>query len=420
MTVDVASTGLRDRTRRQLETIGTADLLIGVPAYNNDATIQYVLETVAEGADRYFSDLKTCVMVSDGGSLDETRERAREAEIPEGMERVVTIYRGLSGKGSAFRTIFEAGGLLDVRAALVVDSDLRHWPPAWVHRHLAPVLEEGLDFMVPHYIRHKYDATITNNVCFPMTSALYGRQVRQPIGGDFALSGDLLDHFAREGEWDTDVARFGVDIWMTTTALCEGFEVGQTNLGAKIHDPKDPGESLGPMFRQVVGTLFWLSDRYRDQWWDVESIREVPRYGEPVDHEPDPVSVNRPGLERRAREGWRNASDRIRSYLGEETRAAVERVMNASSNGEERIGRLSVRDWARILYDYAVAYHRSGDEPEQVVDSLVPLYFARCAALFHEMDPMDGTEAETYLQELVREFQAEKDYLRSRWERARV
>lgn len=419
MTVDAASSGLREEARRQLEAIGSADLLIGVPAYNNDATIQYVLETVAEGADRYFGNLKTCVMLSDGGSLDDTRERAREAALPDGVERVVTIYRGHAGKGSAFRTIFESGILLDVRAALVVDSDLRHWPPEWVHRHLAPVLEEGLDFMVPHYIRHKYDATITNNVCFPVTSALYGQQVRQPIGGDFALSRDMLGHLARQDEWDTDVARFGVDIWMTTTALCEDFRVGQTNLGAKIHDPKDPGESLGPMFRQVVGTLFRLTDRYRDEWWDVDSIEEVARYGEPVDHQPDPISVNRPGLQRRAREGWRTASDRIRSYLGEHTRAAVERVMSPS-NGEELIGRLSVREWARILYDYAVAYHRSGDEPGRVIDSLVPLYFARCSALFDEMDPMDGTEAETYLQELVREFQAEKDYLRTRWETAHV
>lgn len=419
MTVDAASSGLRDEARRTIETIGRADLLIGIPAYNNEGTIQYVLETVAEGADRYFGDLETCVMVSDGGSLDDTRERARDASLPEDVRRLVTIYRGPAGKGSAFRAIFESGELLDVRAALVVDSDLRHWPPEWVRRHLTPVLEEGLDFTIPHYIRHKYDATITNNVCFPMTSALYGRQVRQPIGGDFGLSRDLLDHLAHRGEWDTDVARFGIDIWMTTTALCEDFRVGQTNLGAKIHDPKDPGESLGPMFRQVVGTLFRLMGRYRARWWEVEDVQEVPRYGSPVDHEPEPVSVNRPGLERRAREGWEAASDRIRSYLGEKTRSCVERIMDPS-HGEERIGHLSVREWAHVLYDYAVAYHYSGDAAGAVIDSLVPLYFARCAALFDEMDPMHDGEAERYLRELVQDFRAEKGYLRTRWEAARA
>ena len=49
---------------------------------------------------------------------------------------------------------------------------------------------------------------------------------------------------------------------MTTSALTGGFAVCQTRLGAKIHDPKDPGADLGPMFRQVVGTILRLADRY--------------------------------------------------------------------------------------------------------------------------------------------------------------
>ena len=39
---------------------------------------------------------------------------------------------------------------------------------------------------------------------------------------------------------------------MTTTAIAGGFAVCQTRLGAKIHDPKDPGGDLGPMFSEVV------------------------------------------------------------------------------------------------------------------------------------------------------------------------
>lgn len=414
MAVEVKATGLRDSAREWLRDIGDADLLIGIPAYNNETTIQYVVETVAEGAHRHFGDLKTCLIVSDGGSLDDTRERAAGADVPSEIERLVTIYRGLPGKGSAFRAIFEAGVLLGVRAGLVVDSDLRHWPPEWLRRHLTPVFEKDLDFMVPYYIRHKYDATITNNVCFPVTSALYGQQVRQPIGGDFALSGRMMRYFAEQDEWNTDVARFGVDIWMTTTALNEDFTVGQTNLGAKIHDPKDPGESLGPMFRQVVGTLFRLVKRYEDRWRSIDTVQEVPRYGSPVDHTPDPVSVNRPGLERLARQGWEAFGENIRTYLPDETFSVVERVMTASS-AEDEIGRISVREWAKILYDYAVAYNGSGHGTGAVIDSLVPLYFARCAALFDEMDPMENEEAEQYLQELVHEFREEKDYLRRRW-----
>ncbi len=51
---------------------------------------------------------------------------------------------------------------------------------------------------------------------------------------------------------------------MTTTAITGGFAVCQTRLGAKVHDPKDPGADLGPMFSQVVGTILRLTDRHAE------------------------------------------------------------------------------------------------------------------------------------------------------------
>src|SRR5436309_3253179 len=78
-------------------------------------------------------------------------------------------------------------------------------------------------------------------IACPITAALYGGRLRQPIGGDFGFSGRLAGHWAAKHVWHTEVARFGVDIWMTTVALCEGFNVCQAFLGAKLHDPKDPG-----------------------------------------------------------------------------------------------------------------------------------------------------------------------------------
>ena len=59
---------------------------------------------------------------------------------------------------------------------------------------------------------------------------------------------------------------------MTTKAITGGFAVCQTRLGAKVHDPKDPGADLGPMFSQVVATLLRLTDRHADRWLDVRGI----------------------------------------------------------------------------------------------------------------------------------------------------
>ena len=50
-----------------------------------------------------------------------------------------------------------------------------------------PILKGGYDFVALLYARYKYDGTITNTVTYPLTRALYGHRIRQPIG-DFGAA----------------------------------------------------------------------------------------------------------------------------------------------------------------------------------------------------------------------------------------
>jgi len=83
---------------------------------------------------------------------------------------------------------------------------------------LGPVLQENFDFVAPLYSRHKYDGTITNAIAYPLTRALYGARIRQPIGGEFAVSGDLVQRYLELDSFDELTARFGIDVWMTHSA----------------------------------------------------------------------------------------------------------------------------------------------------------------------------------------------------------
>ena len=113
------------------------------------------------------------------------------------LDRVSLTYPeidGVGGKGAALRTIFEIAAQLNVQALVVVDSDLRSIVPEWIELLAGPILKGGYDFVAPLYARYKYDGTITNTVTYPLTRALYGHRIRQPIGGDFGVSGDLVKH----------------------------------------------------------------------------------------------------------------------------------------------------------------------------------------------------------------------------------
>ena len=121
------------------------------------------------------------------------------------LQRVSLTYPeidGVGGKGAALRTIFEIADALEVQALVVVDSDLRSIVPEWIELLAGPILKGGYDFVAPLYARYKYDGTITNTVTYPLTRALYGHRIRQPIGGDFGVSGDLVTPLPRARRLD--------------------------------------------------------------------------------------------------------------------------------------------------------------------------------------------------------------------------
>jgi len=405
-------TALREDAQKRIEEIGQADILVGIPSYKNASTIGHVVHTAAEGMVRHFPQMKPVLVNSDGGSPDGTRQVVLDTPVPNGVEKIVTVYQGVSGKGSSFRTIFEIAKALGVKACVVVDSDLRSITPKWIELLAGPIVKEGYGYVTPFYIRHKYDGTITNNICYPMTRMLYGLDIRQPIGGDFGFSGDLLDHYLNQDVWDTDVARFGIDIWMTTTAINAGARICQAHLGAKIHDAKDPAASLGPMFRQVVGTLFGMMAKYEAHWKAVTGSQPAPLYGEPKKLEPEPVPVTLSAMIERLRAGREQWGEVWDGVLSAENRGTLEAILSQSDDAYQ----FTAQQWAPIVFDFAVAYNKSGLDRDAVIDSMTPLYYGRTAGLVVESQTMDSATFEReVIQAQAQTFGELKPHLIERW-----
>jgi hypothetical protein len=406
-------TALGEHASRRLDEIGRADILVGIPSYNNARTIGFVVETAAQGLVRFFPDMKPAIMNSDGGSSDHTCQTVLQARVPAGVDVIADRYRGPAGKGSALRAVFEAARRLGVQVCLVLDGDLRSITPEWIERLARPIVQREHDYVAPYYTRHKYDGTITNNIVYPMTRMLYGVDVRQPIGGDFAFAEGLLASYLGQAVWESDVARFGIDIWMTTTAITHGARVCQAYLGAKIHDARDPAASLGPMFRQVVGTLFGLMQQHAAEWKKVSGDRPVRLYGKQGEVEPEPVPVALQAIIDKFHAGggtWGRVWDAV---LSPEHRRALRQI--AELDGDSF--RFGAEDWANIVLDYAVAYHRSGLERTQVIDSMVPLYYGRTAGLVVESRAMDvPTFEREVVQAQARVFERLKPDLLARWD----
>ena len=430
--------------------------MVGIPGFRNAATIGYVVRAAHAGLVQYFPDLRPVLVNADAGSPDGTGRVVIETEPPDYVESILLVrptnklvrvtitypeIDGIGGKGAALRTIFEIAAALEVQALVVVDSDLRSIVPEWIELLAGPILKGGYDFVAPLYSRYKYDGTITNSVTYPLTRALYGHRLRQPIGGDFGVSGDLVRHYLELDDWTPDISRFGIDIWMTTAALTGGYAVCQARLGAKVHDPKDPGTDLGPMFRQVVGTILRLAVTHPDAWLSVRGSHDVPAYGFERIVDPAPIDVNPIRLLAEFHAGsltvadtWRRTFDagtvdQLLALAGEAERladAASARLGVGGESDNERPSTIAMAEalagfhfpddlWARVIYDLVLAARRDDTDIATLVAALVPVYFGRTGSAIVETRHLDTADAEEIVERQAREFELWKPYLVERW-----
>ncbi len=412
----------RKEVRDEIEKINRADILVGIPSYNNARTIGHVVKAVQTGLMKYFPDRKAVLVNSDGGSTDGTMDVVKNTKIEdlqsvllhhrvEPVFKIATPYHGIPGKGSAFRTIFEIASILEVKACAVVDSDLRSITPEWIELLIKPVIEGNFDYVAPLYHRHKYDGTITNSIIYPLTRALYGKRVRQPIGGDFGFSGELANYYLSKDVWETDVAKYGIDIWMTTTAIANNFRICQSFLGAKIHDPKDPGADLSSMLFQVVGATFDLMETYSEVWKQVQGSEPLPTFGFRYDVGVEPVSVNLGRMIEKFRLGIRELRDLWKNFLPTE----ILDFLNRAAKLSEKDFYLSDEMWVDIIYNFAIAFHKKVMNKEHLLKSLTPLYIGKIASFVREVWDSTATEVEEKIEKLCLTFEKKKSFLLKNW-----
>ncbi|MCX6347794.1 MAG: glycosyltransferase [Actinobacteria bacterium] len=392
-----------------------ADIVIGIPTYNNENTVANIITNSGEGLKKYYSNLKGVILNADSSSEDNTVDAVNRTRLPKGIEKISTGYFGEKGKGAAIRAILEGARLLDAKVCIICEADTKSVTPEWIYSLVNPVLKSGYGFVSPYYIRNEHDATINNALAYPLTRALYGLRIRQPIGGDFSFSNGVLQVFTRKKYWMEypSINKFGVDIWMTTTALNEGFRVCQSVLGTKLHD-ENPKKDINPIFKQVAGTLFGLMKNYEYRWRDVVSSISGFIMGDFKFVEAERLKANYDELLQKFYIGLDINRNTWKSIFDESTHREFKEVLN--SNSPENIV-LSVELWTKIVYEFACAYNFIPEnEKDQLLDAMLPFYYLRTASFIREAELFSDEIADIVVEGNAGVFERLKWYLLNRWD----
>jgi glucosylglycerate synthase len=407
---------------RKLDAIGRVEIVVGIACYNNARTVRDVMKSVDAGIVKYFPESRSALILSDGGSFDETAEIASQTDTRitrvtvshhvESADKLATPYHGIPGKDDAVRGIFQAARRLRAGACIILDANLEKPPPEWMETIAGAIVKDEYAFVAPYFRRQKHGGVTTRNIIYPLMRTLYGKRIRHPVGGPFGISGELMSVLLKSDIWSDPMAQYGVELGLLAAAVRKKARICEADLGAKVAERNSAPADLPTTLYQVVGSVFALMEAHSETWKPVKGSEAVPLVGSPQPapaETPLPVSLDR--MRNAFRLGLAAFSSLWEGVLSQEAMEGLRAL------GDPAADRLYVSDelWVRLIYDTALAAHRKTIGTEHLLKSFTPIYLGRLASFIEETDNMSDTEFEDRIETLCGVFEREKDYLVKQW-----
>jgi hypothetical protein len=413
---------LSDELLRHLVAVGQVDILVGVPTFNNAATVEAVVRSLHVGLAEHFPRERTALVNPDGGSDDGTVDLVRDAPMAReeirgspGLRtthRVSARHTGLPGSGAGARVVFAAADLLQARTVVLFDADVANPSPDWVADLARPVQRNEADLVLPIHPRHRFDGPLLTQLVRPLLGTAYARRLACSLTGPFACSGRFAAHLAAHGVWDSDLARPALDVWWLANALADDLRVQQAHLGPCTFAPRAGNPGLPELFEQVVGTAFTCLDRHAAVWTARTEPADLTVIGQPREPAGPERIVDPAPLAERFRSGLRDLTPLLRDIL---TPGTLEGLQAAAASGEQP-PRILDPLWVTTVYEFAASAHRAVMNRNHLAQALVPLYLGRTASYFAEIASAGSVAipAET-LATLEREYERQRPRLVERW-----
>jgi hypothetical protein len=297
----------------------------------------------------------------------------------------------------------------DARACALVEP-LPRPDPGWIRLLLGPIVEERADVVSPAYARGRMDGLLNVGIAAPLTRALFGRRLRQPLVREIALSRPAAERLLADPEWRTDPGRAGAEMWVVAKIALPGLRVCEAYLGPRP-PPTGPVPDVPEALAGLCSTIFEEMEAHASRWQRVRGSEPVAIVGEQF------LPIEPPGVPDAAPLVAAFALGRVelRSFWSEvlppQTVLGLQRLRTDPAESFRFPDPL----WARVVYDFMIAWHGKLVDRAQLLRTMAPLYLGWAASWIAEVAPVDAAAADERLERLCGAFEAEKRYLISRW-----
>ncbi len=268
------------------------------------------------------------------------------------------------------------------------------------------VSNSAVDLAVPHYSLPPNAGLVNSAILYPLVRALFGSRVRFPLSIDMCFSIRMADRLAATAQRWVHLNQPDAILWPVSEAAVSGLSVEEIYVGQRmLPQPAEP--NINAILTLVTGSLFADIEAKAAFW---QRPRRLP---------PDQRSF--PAIH--GIEGEIDIAPMVEAF-----RLAFSNLQEIWSlvlapNSLLGLKRLSIVDpaafrmpenlWARIVFDFLVAYRLRTLNRGHLLGALIPLYLAWVAG--HLNVVKSGTSSEAHVEAVAAAFESDKQYIVSRW-----
>jgi hypothetical protein len=204
----------------------------------------------------------------------------------------------------------------------------------------------------------------------PLVRAVYGVEIDEPLGAEFACSGRFASHCLEQEIWQQDAATFAIDLWIRTEAIATGLNIGQ------IWRPPTASAAtttLRQAVRQILMSLIVALRAHQRFWLTARDPVRLPTLGDDRTKCPASADWDYVALAQQAHHDISEIRPLLEGVLDQPVFSRLVDDINANDP------RLDDELWVRIVYDFLEASNRGTAGVDHLADMFVPLYMWRAA-----------------------------------------
>ena len=301
------------------------------------------------------------------------------------------------------------------KACLLLGPEAQSLGPAAIRALADEGLTKNADLAMPHYDLGPRDGLVNSGMLYPVTRALFATRCRYPLAVDLAFSGRMAERLATVAQRYTASGANSSLIWPVAEAAVAAFTIAEVPAGPRALPP--PGSiDLNSVLAQVTGSLFAEVDA-KAPFWQRARLTYPPRNGAPPAHAGTSASTEQapditPMLDS-FRLAYANLHEIWSLVLPPNSLLGLKKLSLLSPEAFRMPDAL----WARIVYDFVLAYRLRTLNRGHLLGALTPLYLAWVAShlLQTTAGAPDFIAPEKHIEAVATAFEADKPYLVSRW-----